>query len=110
MAVNPQKRRREDACSTYLKGKSHKPHKLRTDLQQGLSDDTTNHSDARDRASARKSPCTMLSSVKTAEPHFDTLVRQGLDLRKFKHHLPTPKKPDKLHYQNLVARNKWIRV
>ena len=48
MAVNPQKRRREDACSTYLKGKSCKPHKLRTDLQQGLSDDTTNHSDACD--------------------------------------------------------------
>ena len=45
---NPRKRRCKDACSTYLKGKSHKPHKLGTDLQQGLSDTTTNHSDARD--------------------------------------------------------------
>ena len=110
MAVNPRKRRHEDACSTYLKGKSHKPHKLRTDLQQGLSYDTTNHSDTRDRANACKSPCTICYPVlKQLKPHFDSLVRQGLDLRKRKRQLPTPKKPDKLHYRNLVAQNKWIR-
>jgi len=110
MAVNPWKRSRrcKDACTTYLKGKSRKPHKLRTDLQRGLSDDTTSHSDARNDTSTRMSPCTTCDPVlKQLKLHFDSLVRQGLDLRKRKRKLP--RKPNKLHYRNLVAQNKWIR-
>ena len=110
MAVNPWKRRRKDACTAYLKGKSRKPHKLRTDLQRGLSDDTTSHSDARNDTSTRKSPCTTCDPVlKQLKLHFDSLVRQGLDLRKRKRKLLSPRKPNKLHYRNLVAQNKWIR-
>ena len=127
----PWKRRRKDACSTYIKGKSRTPHQLRNDLKRGLrhvqagvsvvhttGNATTSASNGVSSCSALSgahkhthwSPCTTCDPVlKQLKPHFESLVRQGLDLRKRKRILPTPKKPDKLHYRKQVAQNRWVR-
>ena len=108
----------KSACLTYLKGKSRKPHRLRNDLKQGLGNlregssvaGSTSSSGSNDvggcsaisgtQKSTRWSPCRTCDPVLTQlKPHFDSLVRQGLDLRKRKRILPTPQKPDSLHLQ-----------
>ena len=121
----------KSACLTYLKGKSRKPHRLRNDLKQGLGNLREGGGGVRVAGNASNSgsndvgecsaisgtqkrtgwsPCTTCDPVLTQlKPHFDSLVRQGLDLRKRKRILPTPQKPDSLHYRNLVDQNRWVR-
>ena len=47
--------------------------------------------------------------LETGKHAFQSLVRQGAELRHCKNVLPNPKKPDIQHYQNLVQQNAWIR-
>ena len=53
---------------------------------------------------------TCLPVLSLLKPAFASLVRQGAELRHSKQVLPHPKKPDRLHYRNLVAQNAWIRA
>ena len=98
------KRKRDDACSTYLEGKSRKAYK---DLEDGLRataciKGTTSAVDT--------DHCTACPPVLTRlKPDFVAMVRQDVELRHCKRVLPNPKKPEKQHYQNLVAQNAWIR-
>ncbi len=90
------KRKRDDACSAYLKGKSRKAHKLRPDLEDGLC--TTAHIEGTSSA-MDTDHCTACSPVLTRlKPDFVSMVRQDAELRYCKRVLPNPKKPEKQHY------------
>lgn len=55
-------------------------------------------------------PCSSCKpALEKLKPVFESFVRSDVELRQRKRVLLEPRKPDKLHYRNLVARNDWIR-
>ena len=62
--ASARKRKRTDACSTYLEGKSRKAHKLRPNLESELSEQ-----------------CACLPVLSRLKPAFTSLVRQEAELR-----------------------------
>lgn len=94
------KRKHADACSTHLKGKSRKVHQLRRDIQHGLREAQTG-----DSATSCLTCKPVLEQIK---PIFQSFVRTDIELRHSTRVLPNPRKPNKLHYRNLVAQNEWI--
>ena len=117
--VQYRKRRRVETCSTYLHGTGHK---LREDLEVALEERNTDlpgtscsagastTSASTTSASIVRSKCLSCTPVlEQLKVNFDSLVQTGRELRHCKRVLPEPRKPDKLHYRNLVAQNQWIR-
>ena len=91
-------KKRAGACASYLEGRSRKVHKLRHDVEEGLRAEQPNH------------PCTSCKpALEKLLPVFQSFVRSDIELRHRKRVLPEPRKPDKLHFRNLVAQNEWIR-
>ena len=105
------KRRQESACENYLGGHARKAHKLRSNLDNELRV-VEPEEDCSDTASTstRSGGCTTCAPVlETCKHAFQSLIRQGAELRHCKNVLPNPKKPDVQHYRNLVKQNAWIR-
>lgn len=91
-------KKRAGACASYLEGRSRKVHKLRHDVEEGLRAEQPNH------------PCTSCKpALEKMLDVFQSFVRSDIELRHRKRVLPEPRKPDKLHFRNLVAQNEWIR-
>ena len=102
--------KRAAACSNYVGGRSRKVHKLRHDVEFGLKDGALHQHSTQRRDPSSSEHCTDCKPVlEKLLPKFESFVCSDIELRHRKRVLPNPRKPDKLHYRNLVAQNEWIR-
>ena len=102
------KRRRDETSSRYLHGASRKVFKLREGVKVGATE--VDDSPEQIVTVAPSSQCLSCAPVlDKLKGTFNSLVRRDKELRHSKLVLPQPRKPDKLHYRNLVAQNQWIR-
>lgn len=100
-------KKRAGACSNYLEGRARKVHKLRHDVEIGLKEGASHQPE--EPSNSRKLCTDCKPVLEKLLPKFESFVRSDIELRHRKRVLPNPRKPDKLHYRNLVAQNEWIR-
>ena len=113
------KRKRVETCYSYLHGTARKAHTLRGGLKaapeersmdlQVSSSSTSTSTPSASTTSASIAHTECLSCTLILEQLKVNFDRTGRELRHSKRVLPEPRKPDKLHYRNLVAQNQWIR-
>ena len=106
--LTPRKKRRKIQKDRYLDGKSRKPYRLSNRLSQSFNE-TSSSTEESMVSDWNSNVCKYCAPVlQKYYETFNSLKRQGSELKKRKHINPHPKKPNREHYRDLTKQNSWI--
>jgi hypothetical protein len=100
------KKRRKESVNRFLRGEARRPYVLRTDIANGLKDQSADFADGKNIENQSNSSCTCQETLGHFSDMFKNMLHTGQKLIDRASN-QQPKRPDK-KYRNINQQNKWL--